>query len=459
MLKVEIASFRYENHNPYIFKNIKAVFELHRIYSLRGDNGSGKTTLSLIIAGAIPKLIRGELEGEVYWNNSDITGCIDPSIITYSFQNPSSNFCTFTPRQELGLEVSQSLIESPKIQSIIRALSIESLLDLSLYNLSVGEQHKVALASALAKSSQIKILDEPFEFLDNESSEALSNLIEDLSKQENTFIIIDRHPWKREYKSQAYELSNSKLTPLSSSWKPASAKIDVYNGIPGDILLQLESVNYRYKSKSNFSLSDISFRVREGECLCLFGHNGSGKSTLLYIIAGLLKSNSGTLLFRNQKVSAKQLRGFTKLSFQDPEAQIFLNSVVDELLFGLKNSNIPPIKYDNLIDLAKATLPFDLNCDPFSLSYGQKKLLTIVASLILSPKIILLDEPTAGLDEKSIKLLSSMLVSHLEKGRAIILSSHDLEFVKMFCHRIVLLKNGKQIDDITSYQLEELNPY
>lgn len=457
MLNVNISSFRYRDLKSDTLKDVSIKFRAGQIYSLQGSNGAGKTTLSLIIAGAIPQLIKGEIKGEIFWNNFSILGKIDPAIVSYAFQNPSSNFCGFTPRQELGIQIKnnqQNYLQ--KVLDIIQKLSIESLLDLPLSSLSVGQQQKVAIAAVLATSSHVKILDEPFEFLDNESCSAVASLIETMSNQNQVFIIIDRDHWKRPFQTEVYDLSNKTSTRLPPNWKPSPLQVERFSGSPGDILLRVEGMNFSHKGKTNFSLSNFSLHVRKGECLCLFGPNGSGKSTILYLLAGLIKSGSGKFLFKDNRIGIKGLRRFSKLSFQDPEAQIFLGSVQDELLFGLKFSDIPKTDHADRLNLAKSILPFDLNSDPFSLSYGQKKLLTTVASLIMRSTVLLLDEPTAGLDENNIHHLSSALASHLSAGGAIIMSSHDIAFVENFCHRVILLKDGRQIDELSPQEITRL---
>ncbi|MCX5974835.1 MAG: energy-coupling factor transporter ATPase [Coprothermobacterota bacterium] len=203
------------------------------------------------------------------------------------------------------------------------------------------------------------------------------------------------------------------------------------------------------------ALSDVSFSIESGEFIGLIGETGSGKSTLVQILNGLLRPTEGTILLdgsdiSNRKVDLHRIRAQVGLVFQFPEQQLFAETVADDVAFGPKNLGVPKEEIGKRVDeaLLKVGLrPQSLrDRSPFTLSGGEKRLVSIAGVLAMRPKVLILDEVTAGLDPKGKKeILARIQLLHRVEKATIILVSHDMDEIALLSQRILILKEGKLI--------------
>lgn len=225
-------------------------------------------------------------------------------------------------------------------------------------------------------------------------------------------------------------------------------------------LLTFTNVTYSYPS-GNEALKDITFMVNKGEKVALLGENGAGKSTLMLHTNGLLVPVSGSVEVEGLSTSSKKnimkVRQIVGLVFQNPDDQLFMPTVREDIAFGPSNMRLPEDEINERVNRAmEMTGTFSLaNKSPFSLSGGQKKSVSIATVLSMSPEILVMDEPTAGLDYKGI-LNFKEIVRNL--SQTILLSTHDLELAKELCERAIVLKNGQKVYDgpICSFSFEYL---
>jgi energy-coupling factor transport system ATP-binding protein len=216
-------------------------------------------------------------------------------------------------------------------------------------------------------------------------------------------------------------------------------------------LIELRDVQYWYGREVE-ALRGVSLEIREGEFIALLGQNGSGKTTLAKHLNGLLKPTSGTVL-----VSAKDTRTarIAQLSrtvgyvFQNPDHMIFAKTIFDEVAFGLRNVKTPETEIPPLVDraLALVDLKKPLTEDPHSLSMGERRRLTIASVLALDPKVLILDEPTTGVDYHRASLLMETVVQLNQTGRTIILITHDIALAAEYSNRTIILKDGGILAD------------
>ncbi|MCR5254651.1 MAG: energy-coupling factor transporter ATPase [Acetatifactor sp.] len=217
----------------------------------------------------------------------------------------------------------------------------------------------------------------------------------------------------------------------------------------------IDHVNFVYGSDTPLAvkaLDDINLVINDGEFVGVIGHTGSGKSTLMQHLNGLLKATSGTIYFDGQDIydkdyKLKDLRSKVGLVFQYPEHQLFETTVFDDVCYGPKNLGLDKkeIQLRAYDALKKVGFPDELFYNsPFDLSGGQKRRVAIAGVLAMHPEVLILDEPTAGLDPKGRKDILNMIKGlQKETGLTIILVSHSMEDVAEYVDRILVLNKGK----------------
>lgn len=215
----------------------------------------------------------------------------------------------------------------------------------------------------------------------------------------------------------------------------------------GAPVLLVESLCFGYTAEQE-TLKALSFGIDAGERIALLGHNGAGKSSLFLLLAGLQEHWQGTLYLHGQAVSPKervQLRTHVALVLQNSNYQLFTPSVEEEISFGLKNLGLQGEELQMRLEEILAT--YDLtdlrHTPPHQLSEGQKKWVALAAILATDPEVLLLDEPTAALDQRYTRRIMQLLEGLHRAGKTIILSTHDMELASTFADRILLLESGE----------------
>ncbi len=224
--------------------------------------------------------------------------------------------------------------------------------------------------------------------------------------------------------------------------------------------LKLDHVNYIYDADTEMAhvaLKDVSLEIGNGEFIGLIGHTGSGKSTLVTHLNGLVKPTSGQVLFDGHDINEKdydrkKLRSKVGLVFQYPEHQLFETDVFADVCFGPKNLGLSKDEIEKRAyeALRMVGLSDDFyKQSPFDLSGGQKRRVAIAGVLAMEPEILVLDEPTAGLDPKGKNEILDLLKNlHEEKGITVVLVSHSMEDVANYVDRIIVMDHGQvQFDD------------
>lgn len=227
------------------------------------------------------------------------------------------------------------------------------------------------------------------------------------------------------------------------------------------MLIILDKVNYVYSIGSGFemkALDDVSLTIDKGEFIGLIGHTGSGKSTLTQHLNGLLRATSGNIYYDGQDIYdkdfvMKNLRSKVGLVFQYPEHQLFENDVFTDVCFGPKNLGLSKKEAElrAFEALEMVGFPNELFYNsPFELSGGQKRRAAIAGVLAMKPEVLILDEPTAGLDPKGRdEILDQIKKLHEETGMTVILVSHSMEDVAKYVGRLIVLNHGRiMYDDI-----------
>ena len=219
--------------------------------------------------------------------------------------------------------------------------------------------------------------------------------------------------------------------------------------------LELKNVSYTYGKGTVFevnALSDINLAIEEGQFIGIIGHTGSGKSTLIQHFNALMQPTEGKVLFEGEdiwgeKYDRRALRSKVGLVFQYPEHQLFEADVLSDAAFGPKNQGLSKEEAEARAREALAQVGFPekfYGHSPFELSGGQKRRVAIAGVLAMNPKVLILDEPTAGLDPKGRdEILDQISYLHEERGITIILVSHSMEDVARYADRLIVVNDGK----------------
>ncbi len=207
-----------------------------------------------------------------------------------------------------------------------------------------------------------------------------------------------------------------------------------------------------------YALKNVNFEIEDGQFIGLIGHTGSGKSTLIQHLNGLLKATSGELYYNGENIydpgyDMKALRSKVGLVFQYPEHQLFEVDVFSDVCFGPKNQGLEKEAVEERAREALELVGLDESFytqSPFELSGGQKRRVAIAGVLAMEPEVLILDEPTAGLDPKGRdEILGQLERLHRERGMTIILVSHSMEDIARYADRLIVMNHGEKVFDDT----------
>lgn len=449
--------FKYKPESSFILKNVCISAKKGEILLLKGPNGSGKTTLGLILSGIIPKIIKGVYKGSVSVDDKEINTLSNEfDNVGYLFQNPDNYFTTVIPLEEIKLSLAKS--KSPlNHDEIIDYFEIRSILDMPLSKLSFGQKQLVALASLLILNPDYLILDEPFAHIDQSHKNKIISLINDLPRMWEKGILLFTH--------EVYDDLNVDKEMfldkggIRGDWLDDHLEItkktnqeEVYKKKSVEIV-NTRDLSFKYRTSPTQVLKAVNFSINNSEIVGISGPNGSGKSTFLLSLSCLLKNKHGIITYTDYKQKPVKLKRYDikkmALVLQNPDFQLFGNSVEEELentskFLELGNKNLTRIKNE-----FKTLWPdIKMNSDPFSLSYGQKRILSIFCALLASPKILLLDEPFSGLDLENKRKMINIIFSLKQKESSVIIVSHNLTLINNICDKVYLMENGELHEQI-----------
>lgn len=223
--------------------------------------------------------------------------------------------------------------------------------------------------------------------------------------------------------------------------------------------IRVEQLTHIYGQGTAFeqyALKDVDFTIEDGQFVGLIGHTGSGKSTLIQHLNGLLRATSGHIYYNGEDIYAegydrKKLRSKVGLVFQYPEHQLFEVDVLSDVCFGPKNLGLSKEEAEARAKAALAQVGMDESFypqSPFELSGGQKRRVAIAGVLAMDPEVLILDEPTAGLDPKGRdEILEELFFLHKEKHMTIILVSHSMEDMARYADRLLVMDHGEKVYD------------
>ena len=220
-------------------------------------------------------------------------------------------------------------------------------------------------------------------------------------------------------------------------------------------MIQFKDVHASYDEALPI-LKGVSFTVERGEFVAFVGTNGAGKSTTMRLVNGLLKPDAGEVLIDGMsttELKTSQLARTVGFLFQNPDRQICCNTVREELLFGFKALGLAGPEADARVDVLISEFGFDPDEDPFLMNRGARQLLALASIVVLAPPVVVLDEPTTGLDYREcVKVMDIVRQLH-EGGTTVIMVCHDMEVVADYASRCIVMSDGQVVDDGPTFEV------
>lgn len=463
--------FSYDGGKTWILDGIDLEIAYGQRIAIIGKNGSGKSTLAKIIAGlsspdsgivtlcGIKVFEANNVDSKAYQKARESIGAL--------FQSPEDQIVTTVVEDDVafGLENLCASKEFMKqnISNALRAVNMENHRFSDPSNMSGGQQQRVAIASSIATKSKLLVLDEPTSMLDSCTKEDVNKLFNKLQTSGTTIVQVTHKISECKNADRILMLENGKLRDVSlleldeffTEKSPAviESKSMTENAKKSNTAIEISNLNVSYTNSQTPIIRDYSLSVKSGEIVAIMGKNGCGKSTLAKAICALIKYDSGSICVNGIKISEKtsksQMREIRKnigYVMQLPEQQLFAQTVFEDVAYGPKNFGLEGRELHSRVLNALKSLHIEhlAQKSPFELSGGQQRLAAIAGVLACNPKILVLDEPTAGLDFEYAKIVLKILSDLHNKGVTIIVITHDLNEAKSLGARIVTLDSRKK---------------
>lgn len=430
-------------------------------------------------------------------------------------QDPDSQFIGLSVGEDIAFALENDCVEQNKMKEkvleVSKIVEVEDLLNNSPNSLSGGQKQRVTLGGVMVGEANILLFDEPLASLDPKTGKKAIELIDSIQKNNNKTIIIIEHRLEDVLHcdvdriivvndgeivadmSTEEILSSNVLNEvgireplyitalkyadceINKDIKPQNIKtlsVDTYkekikawyNEVleeieedKKDVILELKNIDFSY-DRTKKILNDISFKIYKGEMVSIVGRNGAGKSTISKLILGFYKPKNGSILLENKDLSnstIKERADEIGVVMQNPNQMISKAMIFDEVALGLKMRGIneEEIK-ERVFKALKICGLYEFRNWPISaLSFGQKKRVTIASILVLNPKIIILDEPTAGQDFKHYTEIMEFLKELNNIGITIVMITHDMHLMLEYTNRTIVLSNGEKIAEGTPSEI------
>ena len=470
---------------------------------LIGPSGSGKSTLGQCLNGIIPNIYKGQASGQLLIKEQPAfdTSVYDKSnLVSTVLQDTDGQFIGLSVAEDLAFALENDMVDLPlmreKVLRWAKQLDLQQLLDNRPQDLSGGQKQRVSLAGVLIDESPILLFDEPLANLDPKSGQDTIDLIDQIHREAATTTIIIEHrledvlyrPVDRvvlvndgqilfngapddllktkllaengireplyitalrqlgfDVASETHlaDLTKLELTGLSQRLtEQKTEKVDSRH----DALLELDHVSFAYQSNQPI-LRDISLKIFKGERIAIVGKNGAGKSTLAKALCRFIDTE-GEYRWQGQDIKGDSIKERAErigYVLQNPNQMISTTMIFDEVALGLRLRGLAEVEIEERVHAVLKTCGlYEFRSWPISaLSFGQKKRVTIASILVLNPEIILLDEPTAGQDQRHYTEMMDFLDELNQQGHTIIMITHDMQLMLDYSDRAIVVVDGQ----------------
>lgn len=501
MITFDQVTFTYPNAPQPALRNLTLQLPAASFTLLVGRSGTGKSTMLRLINGLVPHFSGGHLQGRIRVQGLDPVQATPQTMSTYVgfvFQDPEAQFVVDQVEDEIAFALEHAALPAAtmrlRVEETLDLLELTPLRHRALATLSGGERQRVVIAAALALRPAILVLDEPTSQLDPQSAEDVLNALVRLNSDLGLTIVLAEHRLERvlPFVDQLVYLPGNDAPPLRGDPRTLLAQIDLapplvqvgkrlgWSPLPLTIkeglrfsrqfcappptldqqsvaptnqvppVVQMEQVRVRYGPTTVLPKLDLA--LWPGEIVALVGRNGSGKSTLLKTLAGLVQPTAGRIYLAGELTQGLDVATICRrVGYlpQDPNALLFADTGRAEVQITLRNHGLPTADPATAtwIDELLTHLGLHDQADryPRDLSVGERQRLALAAITVTRPKVLLLDEPTRGLDYTAKAQLTALLRGWRQAGMAILLVTHDVELVAALADRVVLLSQGEII--------------
>lgn len=500
-------TYQYSESGPRVLDDVSLTIEEGTVTAVVGPSGSGKTTLVQILSGVIPNLTAGGvLSGEMHLDRDG-----EPVLISVVSQNPENQLFGYGVEDAIAFGLENMGIPdeeiSDSIEYVLDLLNLQHLRKRSVQALSGGQRQAVCIASVLAMKPEILIMDEPVSSLDPNGKMMIRNVLNQMKADNTTVLIADNNlDWSCDIVDRVVGLNEGKVLfegtrdeffrsfelqrtlgvmipqeveiyralmekdiPVSMFYQYRDA-VDQLDGLftdhPGsvrnsEIPMMKEPVVTTHQLNKVFKdgfqgLRDINVSIPEGSVTAILGQNGSGKTTLVKHLNGLLKPTTGDVRFRGQSIEGKSVAQVSRsviLVFQHPEHMLFEQTVLNELTFCARMQGLPYTDEDVMKILETYGLEDEKETFPLNLSMGKKHLLTILSVLLSHAEVVILDEPTLGMDLKIRSELEDIVKKLKDAGKTVIIISHEIPLVFRMVDYALILNNSVKLFEGTKEEL------
>ena len=512
MIELKDFSFQYKAQSEPTLKNLNLTIYKGEKVLIVGPSGSGKSTIGQCLNGIIPNIYKGTSSGQFLIQGKeafDLSIYEKSHLVSTVLQDTDGQFIGLSVAEDLAFALENDMVELESMKSRVHTwaerLDLSKLLGNRPQDLSGGQKQRVSLAGVLIDESPILLFDEPLANLDPKSGQDIIDLIDQIHEEQGTTTIIIEHRLEdvlyrpidrvilinqgqvlfngspdellrttllaengiREplYLTTLRQLGQdiSKLPHLDKVEKLPLGDLSVdiptphfEKGAEAETILELGHLNFAYR-ESQPILKDLSLTIPKGQRLAIVGKNGAGKSTLAKAICGFIQTE-GTYFSKGEDIksdSVKERAERVGYVLQNPNQMISTNMIFDEVALGLRLRNVPEDQIESRVHQALKTCGlYEFRKWPISaLSYGQKKRVTIASILVLGPDVLVLDEPTAGQDQRNYTEIMDFLDELHQKGHTIVMITHDMQLMLDYSDRAVVVMDGQVLADLTPAEL------
>jgi len=506
-ISIQDLSFTYADTPRPALHRVNGEVEEGTFVVIMGHEGAGKSTLCCALNALVPRFFRGEYAGRVIVHGVEVgkarvaemsrqVGLVLQDFEAQLFSTSVELEVAFGPE---NLCLPRDEIER-RIDRYLRFVGLAEMRRREPASLSGGQKQRLAIASVLALEPPVLVMDEPTTDLDPIGREEVLSVADTLRRERRTLLIVDHDPETGVDADQVWLMRDGEMVaqgpprrvltdlPLLESCgvqPPATVALFQALGWPDQpltveeaitliqkhslaqprplqvpsastdghpVILEVRDVGFIYPTRAVEALSGISLRIREGEFIAIVGQNGSGKTTLAKHLNGLLKPTRGEVLFRGRpvrEIRRTEIARCVGYVFQNPDHQIFASTVREEVGFSLKMAGMDAKTIEERVAEALEVVGLSGYEEevPFTLTKGERQRVAVASVLAAQPQVIILDEPTTGLDYRHQRSMMEMLQALHHRGHTVIIITHSMWVAAEYAERVVVMKDGRILLD------------